>query len=102
MDWIRSCKIGFVVQENPIIYNTHIGEFWTSAKVSTINKDKTNSMTIRNKPVYITEARVRSVLKLQVKLSDPMRMKKEDIFDSFKIMKYDGDFKSRNEIKKKG
>ncbi|MFS7977208.1 hypothetical protein Hanom_Chr10g00901391 [Helianthus anomalus] len=101
-DWTSSSKIGYVVQADPAIYNIHIQEFWKTAKVETVNKVKRISTIVRNKQVIVTEDSVRRVLSLGDDHKDLLRLKKDDILDGFKGMKYVGDFHHKNEIKRNG
>ncbi|MFS8008626.1 hypothetical protein Hanom_Chr14g01274981 [Helianthus anomalus] len=76
MDWLSRSRISYAVQANPTIYNIHIEEFWKSAKVKTIDKVNSITVTVRNKQVIRTEERIRHALSLGDNSRDPLRMKK--------------------------
>ncbi|MFS7931039.1 hypothetical protein Hanom_Chr04g00351271 [Helianthus anomalus] len=58
--------------------------------------------TMRNKRIDVTEERIHKVLKLQDNANDPISLRKDDILDEFRGMRYVGDFRQKNEIKRGG
>ncbi|XP_035844043.1 uncharacterized protein LOC110906425 [Helianthus annuus] len=91
--WVRSSRIGYVVETNVKVYKIHIQEFWENAKPETINNKRGIASTVRNKRVEVTEDRIRQVLKLLDNDQDPLSLSKDDILDGFRGMGYAGDFR---------
>ncbi|GKE35007.1 hypothetical protein Tco_1454329 [Tanacetum coccineum] len=64
IDFLNTSSIQYALTVNPTIYTTCIEQFWTSAKVKTVNRERQIQALIDKKKVIITEISIRSDLKL--------------------------------------
>ncbi|GKC37782.1 hypothetical protein Tco_1050166, partial [Tanacetum coccineum] len=64
IDFLSTSSVQYVLTINPTIYTTCIEQFWTSAKVKTVNGELQIQALVDKKKVIITETSIRSDLKL--------------------------------------
>ncbi|GJS37365.1 hypothetical protein Tco_0535747 [Tanacetum coccineum] len=64
IDFLNVSSIQYALTVNPTIYTTCIEQFWTSAKVKTVNGERQIQGLVDKKNVIISEISIRSVLKL--------------------------------------
>ncbi|MFS7929266.1 hypothetical protein Hanom_Chr04g00330491 [Helianthus anomalus] len=100
--WVRSSRIGYVVETEVKVYRIHIQDFWQTAQPETIENNRGISTTVRNKKIVVMEERIRKVLKLRDNAQDPISLSKDDVLDGFRGMGYAGDFSQKKEIKRNG
>ncbi|GKE23578.1 hypothetical protein Tco_1435090, partial [Tanacetum coccineum] len=65
VDFLNVHPIKYALMVNPTIYTSCIKQFWTSAKVKTINGEVQIQALVDKKNVIITETSVRSDLQLE-------------------------------------
>ncbi|GJX91065.1 putative ribonuclease H-like domain-containing protein [Tanacetum coccineum] len=61
---LEANSVQYALTVNPTIYTTCIEQFWTSAKVKTVNGERQIQALVDNKKVIISETSIRSNLKL--------------------------------------
>lgn len=98
--WIRRSRIGFAVENVEPVYVSHIEDFWRSARVETVARVKRIKATVRNRPLFITEDTVRTVLRLRDEPGTIRFMAKADIHEQFRRFGYKGEFDKRGDVKK--
>ncbi|GKE41456.1 hypothetical protein Tco_1468740 [Tanacetum coccineum] len=64
IDFLNAISIQYALTVNPTIYTTCIEQFWTSAKVKTVNRERQIQALVDKKKVIISEASIRSDHKL--------------------------------------
>ncbi|GKD37377.1 hypothetical protein Tco_1257584 [Tanacetum coccineum] len=64
IDFLNASYVQYALTVNPTIYTTCIEQFWTSAKVKTVNGERQIQALVDKKKVIISETRIRSDLKL--------------------------------------
>ncbi|GJW81670.1 hypothetical protein Tco_0145645 [Tanacetum coccineum] len=64
IDFLNTSSVQYALTVNPTIYTTCIEQFWTSAKVKTINGERQIQALVEKKKVIIAEMSIRSYLKL--------------------------------------
>ncbi|GJZ51801.1 hypothetical protein Tco_0606316 [Tanacetum coccineum] len=64
IDFLNTSSVQYALTINPTIYTTCIEQFWTSAKVKTVNGERQIQALVDKKKVIITETSIRSDLKL--------------------------------------
>ncbi|GJT88655.1 hypothetical protein Tco_1070372 [Tanacetum coccineum] len=64
IDFLNTNSVQYALMVNPTIYTTCIEQFWTFAKVKTVNEERQIQTLINKKKVIITEMSIRSDLKL--------------------------------------
>ncbi|GKA60272.1 hypothetical protein Tco_0759679, partial [Tanacetum coccineum] len=64
IDFLNTSLVQYALTVNPTIYTTCIEQFWTSAKVKTINGERQIQALVAKKKVIITKTSIRSDLKL--------------------------------------
>ncbi|GJW02891.1 hypothetical protein Tco_1561747 [Tanacetum coccineum] len=65
VDFLNAHPIKYVLMVNPTIYTSCIEQFWTTAKVKTVNGEVQIQALVDKKKVNITETSVRSDLQLE-------------------------------------
>ncbi|GJZ38028.1 hypothetical protein Tco_0584219 [Tanacetum coccineum] len=64
IDFLNAISVQYALTVNPTIYTTCIEQFWTSAKVKTVNGERQIQALVDKKKVIISETSIRSDLKL--------------------------------------
>ncbi|GJZ28841.1 hypothetical protein Tco_0573488 [Tanacetum coccineum] len=64
IDFLNASSVQYALTVNPTIYTTCIEQFWTSAKVKTVNGERQIQALVDKKKVIISETSIRSDLKL--------------------------------------
>ncbi|GKE12565.1 hypothetical protein Tco_1416116, partial [Tanacetum coccineum] len=64
IDFLNASYVQYALTVNPTIYTTCIEQFWTSAKVKTVNEERQIQALVDKKKVIIFETSIRSDLKL--------------------------------------
>ncbi|GJV83442.1 hypothetical protein Tco_1523340 [Tanacetum coccineum] len=64
IDFLNASYVQYALMVNPTIYTTCIKQFWTSAKVKTVNGERQIQSLVDKKKVIIIETSIRSDLKL--------------------------------------
>ncbi|GKB24201.1 hypothetical protein Tco_0863602 [Tanacetum coccineum] len=64
IDFLNASSVQYALTVNPTIYTTCIEQFWTSAKVKTVNRERQIHAIVDKKKVIISETSIRSDLKL--------------------------------------
>ncbi|GJR74423.1 hypothetical protein Tco_0086788, partial [Tanacetum coccineum] len=64
IDFLNTSSVQYALTVNPTIYTTCIEQFWTSAKVKTVNGERQIQALVDKKKVIITETSIKSDLKL--------------------------------------
>ncbi|GKF10020.1 hypothetical protein Tco_0044244 [Tanacetum coccineum] len=64
IDFMNASSVQYALTVNPTIYTNCIEQFWTSAKVKTVNGERQIQALVDKKKVIISETSVRSDLKL--------------------------------------
>ncbi|GJS79035.1 hypothetical protein Tco_0728916 [Tanacetum coccineum] len=64
IDFLNPSSVQYTLTVNPTIYTTCIEQFWTSAKVKTVNRERQIQALLDKKKVIISETSIRSDLKL--------------------------------------
>ncbi|GJS23855.1 hypothetical protein Tco_0452487 [Tanacetum coccineum] len=64
IDFLNAGSVQYALTVNPTIYTTCIEQFWTSAKVKTVNEERQIQALLDKKKVIISETSIRSDLKL--------------------------------------
>ncbi|GJS27583.1 hypothetical protein Tco_0488203 [Tanacetum coccineum] len=64
IDFLNTSSVQYALTVNPTIYTTCIEQFWTSAKVKTVNRERQIQALVDKKKVIITETSIRSDLEL--------------------------------------
>ncbi|GKD60296.1 hypothetical protein Tco_1297805 [Tanacetum coccineum] len=64
IDFLNASYVQYALTVNPTIYTTCIEQFWTSAKVKTVNGERQIQALVDKKKVIISETSIRSDLKL--------------------------------------
>ncbi|GKC14638.1 hypothetical protein Tco_1011420, partial [Tanacetum coccineum] len=64
IDFLNASYVQYALMVNPTIYTTCIKQFWTSAKVKTVNGERHIQSLVDKKKVIIIETSIRSDLKL--------------------------------------
>ncbi|GJR04586.1 hypothetical protein Tco_0527570 [Tanacetum coccineum] len=64
IDFLNVSSVQYALTVNPTIYTTCIEQFWTSAKVKTVNEERHIQALVDKKKVIISETSIRSDLKL--------------------------------------
>ncbi|GJR18165.1 hypothetical protein Tco_0966692 [Tanacetum coccineum] len=64
IDFLNTSSVQYALTVNPTIYTTCIEQFWTSAKIKTVNRERQKQALVDKKKVIITETSIRSDLKL--------------------------------------
>ncbi|GJW10028.1 hypothetical protein Tco_1575855 [Tanacetum coccineum] len=64
IDFLNASYVQYALTVNPTIYTSCIEEFWTIAKVKTVNGERQLQALVDKKKVIITETSIRSDLKL--------------------------------------
>ncbi|GKA96006.1 hypothetical protein Tco_0818101 [Tanacetum coccineum] len=64
INFLNASSVQYALMINPTIYTTCIEQFWTSAKVKTINGERQIQALVDKKKVIISETSIRSDLKL--------------------------------------
>ncbi|GKC63729.1 hypothetical protein Tco_1096327, partial [Tanacetum coccineum] len=65
IDFLNANQIHYALTVNPTIYTSCIEQFWATAKVKTVNKERQIQALVDKKKVIITETRIRSDLHLE-------------------------------------
>ncbi|GKE25409.1 hypothetical protein Tco_1436921 [Tanacetum coccineum] len=65
IDFLNASSIRYILTVNPTIYTTCIEQFWSTAKVKTVNGERQIQALVNKKKVIITEMSIRSDLKLE-------------------------------------
>ncbi|GKC52481.1 hypothetical protein Tco_1075226 [Tanacetum coccineum] len=65
IDFLNVSSIRYALTMNPTIYTTCIEQFWSTAKVKTVNGERQIQALVDKKKVIITETSIRSDLKLE-------------------------------------
>ncbi|GJW74297.1 hypothetical protein Tco_0133667 [Tanacetum coccineum] len=65
IDFLNVSSIRYALTVNPTIYTTCIEQFWSTAKVKTVNRECQIQAVVDKKKVIITETSIRSDLKLE-------------------------------------
>ncbi|GJT88353.1 hypothetical protein Tco_1070070 [Tanacetum coccineum] len=65
IDFLNASSIRYALTVNPTIYTTCIEQFWSTAKVKTVNRERQIQALVDKKKVIITETSIRSDLKLE-------------------------------------
>ncbi|GKA72102.1 hypothetical protein Tco_0778318 [Tanacetum coccineum] len=65
IDFLNASSIRYALTVNPTIYTTCIEQFWSTAKVKTVNGERQIQALVDKKKVIITETSIRSDLKLE-------------------------------------
>ncbi|GKD40236.1 hypothetical protein Tco_1260443 [Tanacetum coccineum] len=65
IDFLNASSIRYALTVNPTIYTTCIEQFWSTAKVKTVNEKCQIQALVDKKKVIITETSIRSDLKLK-------------------------------------
>ncbi|GKC04508.1 hypothetical protein Tco_0996118 [Tanacetum coccineum] len=64
IDFLNASSIKYALTVNPTVYESCIEQFWTTAKVKTVNGERQIQALVDKKKVIITETSIRSDLKL--------------------------------------
>ncbi|GKB31138.1 hypothetical protein Tco_0870539, partial [Tanacetum coccineum] len=64
IDFLNASSVQYALTVNPTIYTTCIEQFWTSAKVKTVNGEREIQAIVDKKKVIISKTSIRSDLKL--------------------------------------
>ncbi|GKD94943.1 hypothetical protein Tco_1374780 [Tanacetum coccineum] len=64
IDFLNASSVQYALSVNPTIYTTCIEQFWTSAKVKTVNGERQIQALVEKQKVIISETSIRSDLKL--------------------------------------
>ncbi|GJV80289.1 hypothetical protein Tco_1516159 [Tanacetum coccineum] len=64
IDFLNASSVQYALTVNPTIYTTCIEQFWTSAKVKTVNGERQIQALVDKKKVIISKTSIRSDLKL--------------------------------------
>ncbi|GJU93908.1 hypothetical protein Tco_1318664 [Tanacetum coccineum] len=64
IDFLNASSVQYALSVNPTIYTTCIEQFWTSAKVKTVNGERQIQALVDKQKVIIFETSIRSELKL--------------------------------------
>ncbi|GJX86532.1 hypothetical protein Tco_0337306 [Tanacetum coccineum] len=64
VDFLNASSVQYALTVNPTIYTACIEQFWTSAKVKTVNGERQIQALVDKKKVIISETSIRSDLKL--------------------------------------
>ncbi|GKC48591.1 hypothetical protein Tco_1071336 [Tanacetum coccineum] len=65
IDFLNASSIRYALTMNPTIHTTCIEQFWSTAKVKTVNGERQIQAPVDKKKVIITETSIRSDLKLE-------------------------------------
>ncbi|GJR10904.1 hypothetical protein Tco_0793556 [Tanacetum coccineum] len=65
VDFLNTHSIKYALTVNPTIYTSCIEQFWTTAKVKTVNEEVQIQALVDKKKVIVTETSVRSNLQLE-------------------------------------
>ncbi|GJV05821.1 hypothetical protein Tco_1343477 [Tanacetum coccineum] len=78
VDFLNAHSIKYALTVNPTIYTSCIEQFWTTAKVKTINEEVQIQALVDKKKVIVTEISVRSDLQLE-DAKEPMTDEDENV-----------------------
>nr|GEW25626.1 hypothetical protein [Tanacetum cinerariifolium] len=67
VDFIEASHIRYALTINPIVYVSHIRQFWSTARIETTNKETKILATVDGKPRTISESSIRRNLKLTMR-----------------------------------
>ncbi|KAI3702329.1 hypothetical protein L6452_28064 [Arctium lappa] len=89
VDFLKSSHIAYALTVNPTIYVEHLRQFWTNASIQTVNGNQVIQSRVCDKPITITEACIRTHLRLD-DASRITTLSKEDLFQETGRMGYEG------------
>ncbi|GJU02620.1 ribonuclease H-like domain-containing protein [Tanacetum coccineum] len=90
IDFLTRSSIHYALTVSPVVSTTFVEQFWTSAKLKTINNVRYIHAKVAGKPISISEASIRSDL-LFDDADGIESMKNQAIFDAIQQMGYEGD-----------
>ncbi|GJR13138.1 ribonuclease H-like domain-containing protein [Tanacetum coccineum] len=90
IDFLIRSSIHYALTVSPVVSTTFVEQFWTSAKLKTINNVRYIHAKVAGKPISISEASIRSDL-LFDDADGIESMTNQAIFDAIQQMGYEGD-----------
>ncbi|GKA54855.1 hypothetical protein Tco_0753804 [Tanacetum coccineum] len=90
VDFLTSSLIQYALTVSPTIYISYIEQFWNTASSQTLNDEKQIHATVNSKVVVVTEASIRSSLRLN-DADGTTCLTNEAIFQNLALMGYEGE-----------
>ncbi|KAM0064084.1 hypothetical protein Hdeb2414_s0003g00098511 [Helianthus debilis subsp. tardiflorus] len=89
---LNTCRIVHALQDNPVVYESLIRDFWKTAKVEIIEGKGTIAAEIDGMKIVVTEQVIRDVLQFNDQETDPIELAAGTIEAILPRLSYEGRF----------